>query len=249
MHLVTTPISSPDDHRLFDGQEPVISRPILFLPLALLAALTAVSWASFHSLHERLALSSSLPSSEPSGDPQARVRLDDVTGSTTLWAAYTPEVLAWAPSILSWSEIYQLDPNLIALVMQLESCGNPGIRSPAGAIGLFQVMPFHFTADEDPYDPETNAKRGLSYLARALTQASNQPHLALAGYNGGMTVMSSDPSQWPKETQRYVRWAQGILEEIAAGMSSSPTLLAWLEAGGAQLCRLASQSEAVTMSN
>ena len=37
-----------------------------------------------------------------------------------------------------------LDPDIIATIIQIESCGNPAARSTAGAQGLFQVMPFHF---------------------------------------------------------------------------------------------------------
>ena len=36
---------------------------------------------------------------------------------------FTPEVQYWGEEILAWSETYQLDPNLVATVMQIESCG------------------------------------------------------------------------------------------------------------------------------
>ena len=74
---------------------------------------------------------------------------------------FSAEVQSWRSDILRWSNIYNLDPDLIAAVMQIESCGHPSVLSSAGAIGLFQVMPFHFQAGEDPFDPETNARRGL----------------------------------------------------------------------------------------
>ena len=238
-----------NDHRLLDEEEPVVPRLVLLLPLALLAAMIVVSWAAFHGLRERLARYPGAHSSETAGTLPSRAQPVGGRADADVWPAFTPEVLVWAPSILRWSETYQLDLNLVALVMQLESCGNPDVLSPAGAIGLFQVMPFHFAPDEDPYDPETNAKRGLSYLARALTQASNQPGLALAGYNGGISVIASTPSAWPEETQRYVGWGQAILDEIAAGMTSSSTLPAWLDAGGARLCHLASQNDVITASD
>ncbi|MBI1856315.1 MAG: transglycosylase SLT domain-containing protein [Chloroflexi bacterium] len=50
----------------------------------------------------------------------------------------------WAAAISRWANASNLDPNLVAVVMQIESCGNPSARSSAGAMGLFQVMPFHF---------------------------------------------------------------------------------------------------------
>ena len=74
---------------------------------------------------------------------------------------FTPEVQAWESEILAWSEKYRLDPNLVATVMQIESCGYQMAESRAGAKGLFQVMPYHFQDGENPYHPSTNAKRGL----------------------------------------------------------------------------------------
>jgi soluble lytic murein transglycosylase-like protein len=106
---------------------------------------------------------------------------------------------------------------------------------------LFQVMPFHFANGEDPGDPEVNARRGLSYLSRGLQLAGGDMALALAGYNGGHGLIQRDPSTWPSETTRYVRWATGILAELRAGLTSSPTLKAWLDAGGASLCRRAAE--------
>ena len=123
--------------------------------------------------------------------------------------------------------------------MTIESCGHPTARSGAGAQGLFQVMPFHFAAGEDAYDPEVNARRGLAYLHRSLQLASGDTSLALAGYNGGHSLVQRDPQTWPDETSRYVRWGSGILSDLAAGPSSSPSLQAWLDAGGNRLCRAA----------
>ncbi len=156
--------------------------------------------------------------------------------------AFTPEVRHWAPDILRWSVQYDLPPALVATVMQIESCGHPSIHSNAGAAGLFQVMPFHFGAGEDPLEPETNAFRGLSYLARSLELANGDPALALAGYNGGHSQISRVPSLWPAETLRYVRWGVAILSDVRLGNVPSPGVNSWLEAGGAGLCRQAAQA-------
>lgn len=152
---------------------------------------------------------------------------------------FTPEVEAWAPAILRWSAAYGLDPNLVATVMQIESCGHSAAASRAGALGLFQVMPFHFAPGEDPLDPDTNALRGLSYLAGSFDLAQGELNLTLAGYNGGHGVISRPPAAWPSETQRYVYWGTGILSDIQAGAMVSPTLQQWLQAGGANLCHRA----------
>lgn len=148
--------------------------------------------------------------------------------STRLSPIFTPEIQHWEPQIIRWAADYNLDPNLVATVMQIESCGNPDARSSAGAMGLFQVMPFHFTALEDPFDPDTNARRGMSYLLRSLIAAEGNPGLALAGYNGGISVISKPQSQWADETQRYLYWGSGIYSDAVNGAAESPRLNEWL---------------------
>ncbi len=157
----------------------------------------------------------------------------------TLAPLFAPQVLAWKPQILRWSDSYGLDPNLTATVMQIESCGNPRAVSPSGAQGLFQVMPFHFAAGEDMQDPETNARRGLEYLAESLLQSKGDVRLALAGYNGGHGVIGLDPSQWSAETQRYAYWGAGIFADASVGKTESSRLEEWMAAGGSGLCRQA----------
>jgi len=103
------------------------------------------------------------------------------TYSTNISPIFTREVQHWADDITRWANASALDPNLVAVILQIESCGNPFARSSAGAMGLFQVMPFHFHFGENPYDPETNAFRGLGYLVRSLQTANGDARLALAG--------------------------------------------------------------------
>jgi len=149
---------------------------------------------------------------------------------------FTPEVRRWEPQILFWAARADVDPNLAATVMQIESCGNPYARSRAGAMGLFQVMPSHFLQGENPYLPDTNALRGLAYLKKALNASGGLPRLALAGYNGGISVLSRPSAFWAEETRRYVYWGTGIYEDARQHRSESARLREWLQAGGASLC-------------
>ncbi len=128
--------------------------------------------------------------------------------------------------------------------MQIESCGDPGAHSGAGAQGLFQVMPFHFSSGEAAFDPETNARRGLAYLAGSLRLAKGRVDLALAGFNGGHSRIAQSAELWPDETRRYVAWGSAIYADAASGRTDSPALNAWLDAGGARLCRAASAVDA-----
>jgi hypothetical protein len=163
--------------------------------------------------------------------------------ASPLSTVFTPEVQYWASSIEAWAATYQIDPNLIATVIQIESCGDSQVSSPSGAQGLFQVMPFHFEAGEDMLDVPTNARRGLDYLLGSLDLADGHVGLALAGYNGGHGVIARGWATWTPETRRYYYWGARIYSEAVSGMAASPTLQEWLDAGGANLCARADAAE------
>ncbi|MFH1184809.1 MAG: transglycosylase SLT domain-containing protein [Chloroflexota bacterium] len=154
---------------------------------------------------------------------------------------FTPEVQYWGSAIAGWAADAGLDPNLAAVVMQIESCGDPRALSRAGAIGLFQVMPYHFEAAEQPYSTGTNAARGLAYLSRALSAAEGDARVAFAGYNGGIGVIGRPESTWPAETVRYAYWGSGVYADARSGSADSARLSEWLAAGGTSLCRAARQ--------
>lgn len=163
------------------------------------------------------------------------------SSSTSLSPIFTPEIQYWADSIIRWAAASNLDPNLAAVVMQIESCGDPRATSRAGAMGLFQVMPFHFAAGENPYQPDTNALRGLGYLKRSLDTAGGNARLALAGYNGGIGVITRGEWTWAAETVRYVKFGFPIYEDSRGGATTSASLNEWYGRYGASLCRQAAQ--------
>ena len=152
---------------------------------------------------------------------------------------FTAEVQHWAPQIMKWAEAYNLDPNIVATIMQIESCGDPNAESIAGAQGLFQVMPLHFTAGENMQDPDTNARRGLDFYVAQMEYTGGDILLSFAGYNGGYAASGSPFATWPNETQRYYTWAKGIYADASAGNTTSETLDQWLAAGGGGGCQRA----------
>lgn len=149
---------------------------------------------------------------------------------------FTPEIHFWGDEIMLWASQTGLDPNLIATVMQIESCGDPRATSSAGAVGLFQVMPYHFESWENPYLPATNALRGLAYLKKSLDAAQGNARLAFAGYNGGISVVGKSEASWAAETVRYAYWGSGIYRDAMQGAAKSARLDEWLSHGGASLC-------------
>ena len=167
---------------------------------------------------------------------EAPVSIGNTQSSKQIAMLFTPEVQRWEKEIVDWSNEWGLDPNLVATVMQIESCGDPEAISGAGAMGLFQVMPYHFEGTEDPYKPGTNAYRGLAYLRSALDARGGDIKLALAGYNGGITGAKRPESAWSAEMIRYVYWGTGIYADARKDRSQSDRLNEWLGRGGTSLC-------------
>lgn len=161
--------------------------------------------------------------------------------STSLSPIFRREVLYWSDSIVEWASASSLDPNLVATIMQIESCGDPRATSSAGAMGLFQVMPFHFHAGDNPYNPNTNAARGLAYLANSLTAANGNARLAMAGYNGGIGVIPRAEWTWHTETKRYVQYGAPIYADAVSGVTTSHALNEWYSKYGVSLCKQAAQ--------
>jgi len=166
---------------------------------------------------------------------------EKVTSSNGLSPIFTKEIQHWGNDIVRWANAASVDPNLAATVMQIESCGDPRATSRSGAMGLFQVMPFHFHFGENPYDPETNALRGLNYLSGAFQKGGGDARLAMAGYNGGVGVIARAEWLWPSETKRYVLYGAPIYEDARNGATSSAMLTEWYQKYGGSLCRQAAQ--------
>ena len=179
--------------------------------------------------------------------------LSQVTAETTVSSSYylgnsqlapffTPEVRYWENKILAWSQDYDLDPNLVATVMQIESCGNPKAKSSAGAMGLFQVMPFHFRVDENPFNPNTNATRGLQHLKNSIDANNGNIRNGLAGYYAVISRSRNPEHNWPNETKRYVYFGEQIYLDTKAGKTKSERLDEWFYTLGRSMCNQAANS-------
>jgi tetratricopeptide (TPR) repeat protein len=101
----------------------------------------------------------------------------------------------YSEAIQRESAIRNIDPFLVSSVIRQESIFNPTIVSPAGAIGLMQIMPYtgkdvarklgeSFTVDS-LYLPLTNIRYGARYLRQLLDEFNDNLVLVIAGYNGG----------------------------------------------------------------
>ena len=174
--------------------------------------------------------------------PYANSPLGPDAAVSPLSPVFTPEIQYWAPLIKAWAIWYQIDPNLIATVIQIESCGDPTISSSLARRAYFRSCRSILLKAKIWSMSKPMPTRGLDYLLGSLQQADGHVGLALAGYNGGHGVISRGWGAWAEETQRYYYWGSRIYFEAVSGMETSPTLQEWLNAGGSNLCARANQS-------
>jgi soluble lytic murein transglycosylase-like protein len=98
-------------------------------------------------------------------------------------------------TIKSEAQKRNVDPSFVRAVIRQESVFNAGVMSPAGAIGLMQIMPATGAALArelgEPWSVDTlyraaaNIRYGTFYLRKLLNQFTENEVLALASYNGG----------------------------------------------------------------
>ncbi len=104
--------------------------------------------------------------------------------------------LEYKESILEYSELYDVDPNWVASVINTESKFNVDVTSSKGAMGLMQIMPetgawiaeLLRIEDFEEYmimDPDINIMMGTWYLNRLSNDFNGDFDLVLASYNGG----------------------------------------------------------------
>jgi soluble lytic murein transglycosylase-like protein len=158
----------------------------------------------------------------------------DVTGTTSGNPLATvaminalPAYRSAHPSLVSASQSYGVDYDLIKAVAATESAFNPVAVSKKGAVGLMQLMPetakrYGVMADAGSTvasklkDPDLNIHTGTHYLADLMRLYAGDKELALAAYNAGEGAVARAGNRIPnfKETQAYVQRVLGIYRAL-----------------------------------
>lgn len=102
---------------------------------------------------------------------------------------------------------YDVDPALVAAVIEQESRFKPRARSHVGARGLMQLMPRtgRWMGARDLYDPEQNVDAGVKYIKYLDKRFNGDLKKTLAAYNGGEgNVMRYRGIPPFRETRQYV---------------------------------------------
>lgn len=130
------------------------------------------------------------------------------------------------PLILKYSEKHRLNPRLVKAIIAAESEFRFRAISPAGAMGLMQLMPktaeFMGVPRNRLFDPEANIRAGASYLAWLFKiiyrrnnikgAYANAPkwivRRVLAAYNAGLRFLR--PQKLYRETRHYLAKIRAI---------------------------------------
>lgn len=193
----------------------------------------------------------------------AQTPLKPETGRVTIkWLPAT--VTKWNSLSQEMGNKYKIDPNLIAIIITMESGGYPKAHSDAGASGLMQITDPTARDIASKYlkkpvskynleDPRTNIEFGTAYLAQLRKEFGSYRQgpswnetveLVAAGYNGGPLAsnhLEQGKGLHDTQTVVYSRDAFNMWRE--RHVSSSPTFDRWKERGGQILIDAAKQNQ------
>ncbi len=155
---------------------------------------------------------------------------------------WMPEsVAAHEAAIVGAANRHDLNPDLVAIVVLLESRGNPKAKSPTGARGLMQLMPktaetiasqrgLADHAEEQLDEPAYNLDLGAWYLGQQLERFGKLVETeaeavawAAAAYNGGPGAAAAalrGEAELSDETTRYQAMTRTLWAERRAATSS-----------------------------
>jgi soluble lytic murein transglycosylase-like protein len=195
------------------------------------------------------------PSTPDSADA-AVAPTDEEPPATTIGISWLPKTVDhWRDGLERLGATNNVDPELLAIIVLVESGGNPTAKSKSGALGLMQIIPLtgkHIATErklpEQPKekltDPDYNLDFGAWYIGHQLLSfqvpgdRTRSIELAAAAYNGGPNKLKrhlNGAESLSNETQRYVKWVGGMWRERRKERSS--TYAAWWSAGGERLIR------------
>ncbi|MGQ9918377.1 MAG: lytic transglycosylase domain-containing protein [Bryobacteraceae bacterium] len=130
-----------------------------------------------------------------------------------------------APLFHHAASAYGLDPLLLRAVARQESAFKPCALSPAGAMGLMQLMPetASMLGVEDPFDAGQSIFGGARFLRFLLDRFQNDLALALSAYNAGPGAVERHGGMPPfAETRDYVSSVlQALGQSVRHGAASA----------------------------
>lgn len=99
-----------------------------------------------------------------------------------------------------YAALHGVDEQLAHAVVKIESNYNPRTRGSAGEVGLMQIKPAtarmmgYRGSVKGLYDPETNIRYGMKYLAMAQTLGGGETCRTILKYNAGHGAKRMNPT-------------------------------------------------------
>jgi soluble lytic murein transglycosylase-like protein len=125
-----------------------------------------------------------------------------------LRAQFFADEIPYGELIYAKAKKYDVDPALVAAVIEQESRFKPRARSQVGARGLMQLMPRtgRWMGARDLYDPEQNVDAGVKYIKYLNKKFNGDLKKTIAAYNGGEGNVARYRGVPPfRETRQYVK--------------------------------------------
>lgn len=126
----------------------------------------------------------------------------------SLRAAFFAEEIPYGELIYEKARKYDVDPALVAAVIEQESRFKPRARSHRDARGLMQLMPRtgRWMGARDLYNPEQNIDAGVKYIKYLDKRFNGDVKKIIAAYNGGEGNVQRYQGIPPfPETRQYVK--------------------------------------------
>lgn len=126
----------------------------------------------------------------------------------SLRAEFFAEEIPYGVLIYEKARKYDVDPALVAAVIEQESRFKPRARSHRDARGLMQLMPRtgRWMGARDLYNPEQNIDAGVKYIKYLDKRFNGDLKKIIAAYNGGEGNVHRYQGIPPfRETHQYVR--------------------------------------------
>ena len=123
-------------------------------------------------------------------------------------SAFTPDIVpkGFGPMVEASAKKHNIDPAILAGLIQTESGWNPNAISRSGAKGLTQFMdPTAAEFGVNVYDPASAIDGGAKYLRYLIDYFKGDMRLAIFAYNGGMGNIKKygGPIPGSRENQEY----------------------------------------------
>lgn len=121
---------------------------------------------------------------------------------------FKSEAIPYGKLIHEKAKKYDVDPALVAAIMEQESRFKHRARSPVGAQGLMQLMPRtgRWMGARNLYDPEQNVEAGAKYLKYLEKRFNGNLKKQIAAYNAGEGNVRRYNGIPPfRETRTYVK--------------------------------------------